>query len=111
MDVETSNRASTNDRAKVRHKVRETKKKKVKAAKKNPQWKSSEFFSSFFYIYLEQWDEFISYVHIGKPKDPGIPNEFPYKDQILAEVAEERRRVCLTHVLVVQQADCALTFE
>lgn len=43
-DVETSNRASTNDRAKVRHKVRETKKKKAKAAKKNPQWKSSESF-------------------------------------------------------------------
>ncbi|KAF8816517.1 P-loop containing nucleoside triphosphate hydrolase protein [Phlegmacium glaucopus] len=63
----TSNRASTNDRAKVRHKVKETKKKKAKAAKKNPQWKSR------------------------KPKDPGIPNEFPYKDRILAEVAEQRR--------------------
>lgn len=25
-------------------------------------------------------------------KDPGIPNNFPYKDQILAEVAEERRK-------------------
>jgi GNL3L/Grn1 putative GTPase len=32
-------------------------------------------------------------VLVGKPKDPGIPNEFPYKDQILAEVAEERRRL------------------
>jgi GNL3L/Grn1 putative GTPase len=50
-------------------------------------------------------------VLVGKPKDPGIANEFPYKDQILAEVAEERRRVCLAHVLVVQRADCALTFE
>ena len=30
---------------------------------------------------------------LGKPKDPGIPNEFPYKDQILAEVAEQRRIV------------------
>lgn len=28
-------------------------------------------------------------------KDPGIPNDFPYKDQILAEVAEERRRARL----------------
>ena len=27
-------------------------------------------------------------------KDPGIPNNFPYKDQILAEVAEQRRLVC-----------------
>jgi hypothetical protein len=26
-------------------------------------------------------------------KDPGIPNDFPYKDQILAEVAEQRRLV------------------
>lgn len=26
-------------------------------------------------------------------KDPGIPNNFPYKDQILAEVAEQRRIV------------------
>lgn len=26
-------------------------------------------------------------------KDPGIPNNFPYKDQILAEVAEQRRQV------------------
>ena len=25
-------------------------------------------------------------------KDPGIPNNFPYKDQILAEVAEKRRQ-------------------
>lgn len=26
-------------------------------------------------------------------KDPGIPNEFPYKDQVLAEVQEQRRQV------------------
>ena len=30
---------------------------------------------------------------LEKPKDPGIPNNFPYKDQILAEIAEERRQV------------------
>jgi hypothetical protein len=46
-DIETSKRASTNDRAKVRHKVKETKKKKAKATKKNPQWKSRESFFSF----------------------------------------------------------------
>lgn len=40
-------------------------------------------------------------MHIEKPKDPGIPNDFPYKDQILAEVAEERRKVSLEFVLVV----------
>ncbi|KAF8875335.1 hypothetical protein CPB84DRAFT_1796594 [Gymnopilus junonius] len=64
---ETSNRRSTNDRAKLHKKIKDGKKKKRKEAKKNPQWKSR------------------------KPKDPGIPNEFPYKDQILAEVAEHRR--------------------
>lgn len=40
-------------------------------------------------------------MHIEKPKDPGIPNDFPYKDQILAEVAEERRKVSSEFVLVV----------
>ena len=29
-------------------------------------------------------------------KDPGIPNSFPYKEQILAEVAEQRRLVSFT---------------
>lgn len=33
---------------------------------------------------------------LEKPKDPGIPNNFPYKDQILAEIAEERTQVRLT---------------
>ena len=28
-----------------------------------------------------------------KAKDPGIPANFPYKDQILAEIVEERRQV------------------
>ena len=36
---------------------------------------------------------FFFFFLLGKPKDPGIPNEFPYKDQILAEVAEQRRIV------------------
>jgi hypothetical protein len=35
---------------------------------------------------------------LEKPKDPGIPNNFPYKDQILAEIAEERRQVRFTVV-------------
>ncbi|KAJ7265837.1 hypothetical protein B0H12DRAFT_1099727 [Mycena haematopus] len=63
----TSNRGTTNDRKKLLNKVRESRKKKVKAAKKNPQWKSKT------------------------KKDPGIPNNFPYKDQILAEIADQRR--------------------
>jgi len=42
--LETSNRKSTNYRRKIINKVREGRKKKVKAAKKNPQWKSSKAF-------------------------------------------------------------------
>lgn len=30
---------------------------------------------------------------VEQKKDPGIPNTFPYKDQILGEIAEERRQV------------------
>ncbi|KAF7330775.1 Guanine nucleotide-binding protein-like 3 [Mycena venus] len=63
----TSNRGTTNDRKKILNKVRESRKKKAKAAKKDPQWKSKH------------------------KKDPGIPNNFPYKDQILSEIADQRR--------------------
>ncbi|KAF7313480.1 hypothetical protein HMN09_00503900 [Mycena chlorophos] len=63
----TSNRTKTNDRRKVQNKVRESRKKKAKAAKNNTQWKSKH------------------------KKDPGIPSTFPYKEQILAEIAEQRR--------------------
>jgi len=35
----------------------------------------------------------IGFFDVETPKDPGIPNDFPYKDQILAEVAEQRRIV------------------
>ncbi|CAG8743412.1 15692_t:CDS:2, partial [Acaulospora colombiana] len=64
----TSNRTSTAQRAKVKKKARESKKKNRKEAKKNPQLHKKK-----------------------KKKDPGIPNSFPFKDQILAEVAEARR--------------------
>ncbi|GBE79130.1 hypothetical protein BKA93DRAFT_139941 [Sparassis latifolia] len=63
-----SKRGSTNQREKIKHKAAETRKKRKKDAKKITQWKTKH------------------------PKDLGIPNNFPYKDQILAEVAEERRR-------------------
>ena len=88
--IETSKRASTNDRAKVRHKVKETKRKKARAAKKNPQWKSRQSF--FLFLFDNESDFFFL---VGTPKDPGIPNEFPYKDQLLAEIAEQRRMVSL----------------
>ncbi|KAN0124508.1 hypothetical protein V8E52_002157 [Russula decolorans] len=68
----TSKRGSTARRAKIKHKVSESRKKSRKAAKSDPTWKSK------------------------KPKDPGIPNNFPYKDQILAEIAEERRQAAET---------------
>ncbi|KAJ3760503.1 GTP-binding protein, partial [Lentinula raphanica] len=64
---ETSKRSTTNDRRKISQKVRESKKKKTKASKKSVEWKSKH------------------------KKDPGIPNTFPYKEQILAEVAEQRK--------------------
>ncbi|KAJ3777468.1 GTP-binding protein [Lentinula raphanica] len=63
----TSKRSTTNDRRKISQKVRESKKKKTKASKKSVEWKSKH------------------------KKDPGIPNTFPYKEQILAEVAEQRK--------------------
>ncbi|KAH9077494.1 GNL3L/Grn1 putative GTPase-domain-containing protein [Lactarius deliciosus] len=64
----TSRRGTTARRAKIQDKVAESRKKAKKAAKKDVTWKSK------------------------KSKDPGIPNNFPYKDQILAEIAEERRQ-------------------
>ncbi|KAI0316124.1 hypothetical protein OF83DRAFT_1128576 [Amylostereum chailletii] len=64
----TSKRGTTNRRSQIQHKVAESRKKAKRAAKKNPQWKTKT------------------------PKDPGIPNNFPYKEQILAEIAEERRK-------------------
>lgn len=56
----------------LRHKIEKAsaakQRKERKEAKKNPQWRSR------------------------LKKDPGIPNLFPYKDKILAEVEESRRR-------------------
>ncbi|KAJ3990397.1 hypothetical protein F5890DRAFT_1399272 [Lentinula detonsa] len=84
----TSKRGTTNDKKKVSQKVRETRKKKVRAAKKSTEWKSKH------------------------KKDPGIPNTFPYKDQILAEVAEQRKLVTIYHyedklrlIMAVQAAE------
>jgi nuclear GTP-binding protein len=54
-------------RAKITKKAAETKRKQKREAKRDPTWKSS-----------------------NKRKDPGIPNLFPYKDQLLAEARDAR---------------------
>ncbi|KAG8891365.1 hypothetical protein FRB99_003641 [Tulasnella sp. 403] len=53
-------------RHRIKQKVKEGERKKKKLAKKNPQWKSRV------------------------PKDPGVPNNFPFKDEIIAEAQEAR---------------------
>ncbi|KAH7930070.1 hypothetical protein BV22DRAFT_1109507 [Leucogyrophana mollusca] len=67
----TSKRGTTNKREKIKHKVSESHKKAKKVARK---------------------DKASGKTHKKSTKDPGIPNNFPYKDQILAEVAEQRRQ-------------------
>ncbi|SCV72633.1 BQ2448_4170 [Microbotryum intermedium] len=62
----SSKRTTTHMRSKVAKKVSESHRKAKKAAKKDVTWKSN------------------------KPKDLGIPNSFPYKDQLLAEAAAEK---------------------
>ncbi|ODO07228.1 nuclear GTP-binding protein [Cryptococcus wingfieldii CBS 7118] len=64
----TSNRQNTRDRAKITKKAAEQKRKNKKAGKKDQTWKSN------------------------KKADPGVPNSYPFKDQVLAEIAEEKRR-------------------
>ena len=52
--------------------------------------------SRFLFYFLTMRYDLLSFFlsfFVGKPKDPGIPNEFPYKDQLLAEIAEQRRMV------------------
>jgi len=69
----TSKRGTTNQRQKIKKKVSESHRKSKKTARK---------------------DKAAGNVHKKSKKDPGIPNDFPYKDQILAEAAQQRREVC-----------------
>ncbi|CCO28253.1 hypothetical protein BN14_02247 [Rhizoctonia solani AG-1 IB] len=64
----TSKRGTTHQRTKIQQKVAETRKKRKKEGKKNPQWKSKH------------------------KKDPGIPNNLPFKEEILAEIEAGRRQ-------------------
>ncbi|GMM37233.1 RNA-binding GTPase [Saccharomycopsis crataegensis] len=62
----TSKRTSTRMREGIKKKSAAHRRKEAKLAKKNPQWKSR------------------------KPKDPGIPSTFPYKEEILQEIEAKR---------------------
>lgn len=87
--VGTSRRGTTNQREKIKHKASETRKKRKKESKKNPQWKSST------QTLINQGSAYVNDSItrcLEQKQDPGIPNAFPYKDQILAEVAERKRQ-------------------
>ncbi|OLL25570.1 GTPase grn1 [Neolecta irregularis DAH-3] len=62
-----SKRGTGRQRYKIEKYVREHHRKARKEAKKDPTWRSKV------------------------KKDPGIPNSFPYKDQLLAEIEERRK--------------------
>ena len=63
-----SKRVSTRMREGIKKKVAAHRRKERKLEKKNPTWKSR------------------------RPKDIGIPSSFPYKDRILLEIEEKKRR-------------------
>ncbi|KAG2127723.1 P-loop containing nucleoside triphosphate hydrolase protein [Suillus bovinus] len=67
----TSKRGTTHQREKLKHKVSQGRKKAKKETRKA---------------------QAAGKIQKKSKKDPGIPNNFPYKDQILAEVAESRRQ-------------------
>jgi nuclear GTP-binding protein len=72
-------------RVKVQKKVAESKRKQRRDAKRDPTWRSN-----------------------AKNKDPGVPNLFPYKDQLLAEAREARvAREEAKKIAKVQQAEAA----
>lgn len=64
----TSKRVSTRLRTNIKKKSAEKQRKNRKAEKNNPQWRSR------------------------LKKDPGVPNLFPYKAKVLAEIEEGKRR-------------------
>lgn len=64
-----SKRVSTKQKAKISKKVKEHTRKSKRTAKKDPTWKSK------------------------KKVDPGIPNSYPYKEQLLNEIEQKRMAV------------------
>jgi predicted protein tyrosine phosphatase len=65
-----SKRVGTKQKSKILKKVREHHRKSKRQAKKDPTWKSK------------------------KKVDPGIPNSYPYKEQLLLEIEQKRIAVC-----------------
>jgi len=63
----TSKRQTLKQRAKINKKVTEHRRKQRREAKRNPQWKSRQ------------------------RQDPGIPNLFPYKEELLNDIEQQRR--------------------
>lgn len=70
----TSKRVTTNQREKIKHKVSAQRKKVKKQSRK---------------------DKVAGKVQKKSKKDPGIPNAFPYKDEILAEIEQQRREAAI----------------
>ena len=93
--AETSNRGTTRQRASIKRKAAETRKKNKKHAKKDVTWTTSMFKSP--------WKT-ANGADVGqeKTKDIGIPNNFPYKEQVLAEMAEQKRLVRITFSLMAR---------
>lgn len=70
----TSKRIPTHQRQKIKHKVTANRKKVKKQSKK---------------------DKATGKIQKKSKKDPGIPNAFPYKEEILAEIEQQRREAAL----------------
>lgn len=59
------------ERAKIKQKAKETRRKRSRDERRDPTWKNKK----------------------KKKADPGIPNSLPFKEEVLAEIEENRRRV------------------
>ncbi|KAI6033894.1 GNL3L/Grn1 putative GTPase-domain-containing protein [Pisolithus microcarpus] len=70
----TSKRIPTHQRQKIKHKVAANRKKVKKQSKK---------------------DKATGKIQKKSKRDPGIPNAFPYKEEILAEIEQQRREAAL----------------
>ena len=103
-----SKRVSANHRYKVDRRVKEHHRKLRKAAKQHPVSNKSAFrlkfcaaklegvscvFCVVFVEYLLYRCNFISNLLVSGKKDPGIPNSFPFKDEVLQEAVAAKARM------------------